>query len=190
MNDRRSTDWTTQPKAVFGKPAIHRITARFADGQVLTKRARLDNARFGWKLSWIDAQGNPGAVMGFAINEHSAAKCILKERKLLWTSCSDIKEEVVGTQSGDDIAPARDGKDRYIKVLYPPVDAGPTWAEACRKGTKYLVLAETGNHFIVKILGEEYRINKKTMTIVGPWKGSPVFLKMFPAAVEAGEKKK
>jgi hypothetical protein len=180
MNDRRSTDWTTRPKSLNLRPQIHRITARFSDGTVLTKRARLDNSRFGWRVSWIDVAGHPGAVMGFAHTEHSAVKCITKERRLLWSGCTDIKEEIVGTQSGDDIKPAQDGKDRYLKVLYPPVDAGPTWAEACRKNTRYLVLAETSNHYIVKVLGEEYRINKKTMTICGPWKGSPVFLKMFP----------
>lgn len=188
MNDRRSTDWTTRPKGLNMQPAIHRITARFTDGTVLTKRARLDNSRFGWRVSWLGADGQPGQAMGFAHTEHSAIKCIKKERRLLWSGSTDIKEEIVGTQSGDDIKPAQDGKDRYIKVLYPPVEAGPTWAEACRKGARYLVLAETTNHYIVKILDEEYRINKKTMAIVGPWKGSPVFLKMFPASVEKDEK--
>lgn len=183
------TGWTTHPagqeqaetKRKFDGTyprQLVRISARFRDGYVLTKRRPFGGERYGWQLTWETAQGQSQRHCGWAHTEASAKKCLARVQRTLWSGDHDVKTEIVPVIVGV-LKAAKDGHDRYLRVQYAPEDAGPLWAKACRKGCRFLILAETAKFYTISILGDEYRVSKKELTIAGPWKGSPVFEKRF-----------
>lgn len=182
MNTVTSSDgWTTHPQALEQAPAAKRMTriyARFRDGHVLSKRRAFGAERFAWQLTWEGASGARKRACGWAHSEASAQKCLARERRKLWSGDHDVTEQIVPINEGV-LKGAKDGHDRYLKVHYPPSNANQLWADACKRGRRFLILNETAKFYTISILGDEYRVSKKELTISGPWKGSPVFMKMF-----------
>lgn len=152
-----------------------RYTARFDDGGIISKVSRV-RLPIAWQATWLNNVGRLERHLAFSTDEDAVNKAALRFQRALPHGATNVRYEYQWAYIEGTVVPKEHrGKRRYIVSMSPPEGANQEWAEACARGKRHLIIAETKLSYVIVLFGTEYTVSKKEWTLQVPWPGAPTF---------------